>query len=297
MIKGGLLVTIYMYCGTSYTLKVTCNTIHVAECIKQHVFYNRVYKPPKPPSVIKKITIKNTQINNIFNKIDLAQKISLLDLKNTIPCSDKVAFLTQHESNIYANETPGLVLDDNHFELLVGKMCRSHKSDLSDMNVLVDFKADRMMIYDDDKWFDQDLSSGVKMLMACVHDNFMNEHERYLIKCYKSTIHLREKQDIREQILHYYIIISAFDLMPYVFNRCDDDILDNQSRAHHCEDELYPMYKQIKKKLLISKKKSLYSNILKAIKSNSKITNMFLNERLFTLSQSDSEAFAHLLGK
>lgn len=272
--------------------------IVLSDRIMEHVLTNRIYKPKKEPDVVKHITIQNnqmTQINNYFNKMDLGDKISLLNVEFD-QCSDKVLSLVKKESKIHRSDKIGLVIEDRHVKELVGKMCRSIKHDLSDMNVLLDAKNNRMMIFDADEWSDHDIFTGARRLVEFIHDNFLNEHERYLLRCRKRSRDLREKQDIKEQILKYYRIVAAFDMEPYCFNKCDDDIFDNGSKYHACEDEFYPKFKMISETMTIAEKKTWRNLITATIRTNSKVTTMTLNKKLFELSQKDDPLLKRALG-
>ena len=275
------------------------HTIRITQDVKDFVLENRIYKPKKEPEIIKHITIQNAQINQInqyFNKMDLGEKVTLLDIQNMTQCSDKVLSLVERETEFHRNDTPGFILEDKDVEDLVGKLCRSQKDDMSDMNVLVDLKANRMMIYDAEEWSDLDLSSGARKLVTFIHENFMNEHERYLLRCHKNSRDIREKQDIKEQIVKYYRIVVAFDLEPYCFNRTDDDIFDNGSRFHDCEEEFYPKFRKVSETMTMTDKRAWINLINATIKSNSKVTTMALNKKLFELSQKDDPGLKRALG-
>lgn len=265
--------------------------------MKEHILANRIYKAKKQPDVIKHITIQNqqmTQINNYINKMDLAQRVNLLNIQPD-QCSDKILSLVEKEAYIHKNDTPGLIIDDKHVEDLVGKMCRSQKDDLSDMNVLIDTKKNSMMIFEGDEWCDYDIPSGARQLVTYIHANFMNEHERYLLRCRNISRDPRERQDIKEQILKYYRIVVAFDLHPYCFGKSDDDIFDNLNNHHSCEEEFYPKFKKIKDSMSLAEKRAWCNLINNIVKANGKMTSMTLNKKLFELSQKDDPSLKNCL--
>lgn len=257
--------------------------LELSDEIKDHVLLNRIYKVKKLPNV-KQIIINNTQINNYFNKMDLSGKVSLLN-SQPMQCSDKVLNLVRRESTIHQNDTPGLVIDKTYLQDLVGKMCRSNGKDLSDMNVLIDVKSNSMAMFEEDEWREYDIPSGARHLMICIHSNFMNEHERYLLRCIDKSKNLRARQDLKDQILKYYKIVASYDLEPYCLHKCDDDIIDNGSTEHRLEDEFYPKFIKIKNTLSNSERNSLCKMIIMTIKSNGKNSTLMLNTKLCELSQ------------
>lgn len=175
-------------------------------------------------------------------------------------------------------------------------MCRSNHEDMSDMNVIVDAVNDNMIIFEGDEWLDYDISSGSVQLLTYIHDNFMNEHERYLLRCHKNSTNPREQQDIEQQIAKYYRIVAAFDLSPYCYGKTDNEIYDTGSRTNTCEDRFYKVFVNTRDKMLESEKRAWCKAIVNVIKSNSKTTTMALNNKLFELSQNDNDDLKRVLG-
>ena len=273
--------------------------IVLTDAIKQHILENHVYRPKKAPHVIEHITIQNTQMTQIYtymNKLELGDKVLMLNVPNMQQCSDKVISLIEWERNIWSKDEPGLEINDKDVENMVGKMCRVQNADMSDMNVLLDSKSNNMMIYEGNQWLHHDIEGGSRFLFMVIYENFMKEHERYLLRCHNNTTDMREKQDIRDQILKYYRMIAAFDFEPYCYNKTDDEIYDNGSMRHYCEEEFYPKYKKIVETMTNGQKRSWAKLIVSTIKNNSKFTNMALNKKLFELSQKDDPNMKRVLG-
>jgi hypothetical protein len=272
-------------------------SLQLTDEIKQHVLANRIYVEKKQTDVMRHITIQNqqlTQINNYFGKLDLSEKVELLNIRPK-QCSDKVISLIKHETSIHNKDLPGLVVEDKDVEDMVVKMCRSQEDDLSDLSVLVDAKNNHVMIYEGETWEEFDMHAGARQILMHIHENFMCEHERYLLRCRNKSHDLRERQDIKEQILKYYKLVAAFDFEPYCFNKSDDDIYDDGSRQHSCEDEFYPKFVKIKETMTVGEKRGWIKLIVSTVKMNSRMTNMMLNKKLYELSQTDDPLFKQRL--
>jgi len=287
-----------------FTRKTVCpgvvnGSLELTEEIKTCVMSNRVYNEKKQSDVLSHIIIQNnqlTQVCNYFNKLDLTDKIELLDMKPQ-QCSDKVISMMERENRIHREDKPGLIIEDQDVQDMVGKLCRSQEDDLSDMNVLVDSKNNHMMIYEGDEWGEYDISSGTKQLLKHIHENFMCEHERYLLRIRNNSRCIRDRQEIKDEVVKYYKFVAAFDFEPYCYNKSDDDIYGNGSKDYSCEEEFYPRFKKVKESMTVSERKNWINLIVSTVKANAKMTMSMLNKKLYDLSQRDDPVFKRKLLK
>lgn len=260
--------------------------LELTEEIKTFILANRIYRMPVAPIVTNIQTINNyNQVTNFINQMDIMEKVDVILEHKGIAPKDVMAKMEsdlQVESSIISGNREGFHLDE--FSELIKRLCTS--DDLSEISIVYTVKTDQLHIFDNKTWTSMQLKDGTRRVIQIFNENFLGEYERYLIK-QRDVAGARQRQFLMEKLLKLYSLLVAFELEPYVLGKIDDDILDNNSSSHECEDMYMKIFRRAEKELVLSEKNKLVKHMNDVVKGSSKAIGLQLNKAIIQILECD----------
>ena len=287
-----------------YERKTVCqgtkNDIELTPEIKENILKNRVYHPPKEkkePTIVQNIQYNNT-INNYIKNMDPLDKlekymtykdIELLCLEEDIEnnFSARIDKL-EHDKFKY-----GYNIDENRLFDIIDEISKLRRGDFKQMNIIYDDKLKELNLYKSGSWENFIIDRGIKEVVEMLKDYFLDFYEKYLLK----KIHLLEKNEhekakYREDMERHYKFLGSFDLIPYVNNKDNMDILgedDGDFGKYDIEEKWMSKYNAIVYDLKKGEINKIKKNITDILKNNTKRNMKELNQNMIDLLNIDKE--------
>jgi hypothetical protein len=266
--------------------------------IKQHILDNRIYHVPeqkKDQNVINTTINNYNMMNNLLANMDVIDKMNkymgyknleLVDIDDKI--EEKYIYQVKKlETNKYKNFYMSI---QNMLEVVDTVTCMC---DIEKCNVLYDEKLNKLRIFSCGEWKSLLLDGGIKELIEKVQACYLDAYECYLIRKMKSsTVDHHDKMRSKEFLDEYYKFISCFDILPFVFDKSDNQVLqtneeDTDYEEFTAQEEFYTCYKKIKENVTITECNKLRKNVKEIVKRNTKSNIIELNKKMMELFQMD----------
>jgi hypothetical protein len=263
------------------------NGIILTDDIRQHIIQYRIYTAPVETS--KNI---NVQQNNMMfiNNMDSIDKI----MKYTNHQNKKLISFSDHAANLFSEKDVTLIQPDimDTFELASSL----RKRNFTTLNVMYD-DNDKIKIYNNEEWHTYLPIKGIQELMNVFQAVYLKRYECYLIHKIRSGENVKAREDLEQ----YYKLISSIDKKPYIFERCDSEILyetdDDRFEGpdrYSIEEEFMPLYTNAKSQVLAKETKSIIKEITTILKRNTKNNIRQLNMKVKELCLKD-DAFKSII--
>ena len=295
-----------------YQLKKSCpgsrRDIIITEDIKTYILENRVFKPitkDKRDSQDKQIkTIINTYntVNNFIANMSATNKLErYLEHQGTKlqEFEDSVEDLYKNRYDIMGKKSlssPIIKLKHEHFLEFVDEVSNV-TSRLDQFNIMYDPKVNKILLYESGVWQESLAIQGMRQVIECIKSYYLDAYECYLIKNIKlpGTNSFR-RQECLDLLKDYYMFLVAYDIIPYVFNKTDGDILETlESSSDSLEVEFYDRYQVINDKITKGEILKIQRDVLDIIKRNTSRNIEELNLKLTDLFRMDSNFKSSLL--
>ena len=284
-----------------FSRKTICpckNDIVLTDEIKDFVYINRVYHPPKlnKQQIVNQSINHYNMLNNFLVQMDPLDKIKhLLEYhdKRLLGFEDRLEVHYSYRVDRMENDkyvTPYMLNQEN----LLSEIDKLSKIDISHdpenkiglMNILHDRTMKRLKIWSGFEWesFLEDI--GAKEIVSLIKSYFFDIYEKYLlIKLHKDGQAGYDRAKIKEHLEIYYKFIGMFDLFPYIIDVTDSEILGHRLKEDN-ERFLGETYMCLYQKLKISQKQSELNHIKRSVIS---ILKNNTNHNIDQLNQSISE--------
>jgi hypothetical protein len=283
----------------------TKNDIELTNEIKDKILKDRIYKiqkveKPQTPTIIKNIQYNNT-LNNYIGSMDTFEKLGkLMEYKQleTISLEDSIETrFGQRIDNMKGDKFKyGYDLGNNRLFDIVDEISKIRS--FSDLNIIYDDKLKELNLFKSGCWENYLIDRGLREIIDVMKDIFLDHYEKFLLrKIFVSEKNLRHKQEYKDHLLDYYKFIGCFEILPYIQDKDDCDILgddDGDFGKYTVEEKYMPKYNEIvenMKRNEINKTKKSVDNILK---NNTKKNLKNLNKEIIDLVTSDEEFKATL---
>jgi hypothetical protein len=283
------------------------NDIELTEEIKKHIMLNRIYKipilieeKPQTPTIIKNINYNNT-LNNYIGNMDTFEKLGkFMDYKQleTTSLEDSIErkFAVRIDNMKGDKFKYGYDLGNNRLFDIVDELSKIRT--YSDLNIIYDDKLKELNLFKSGCWENYLVDRGLREVIDIMKDIFLDHYEKFLLlKIFVTEKNLRQKQAYKDFLLEYYKFIGSFEILPYIQDKDDCDILgddDGDFGKYTVEEKYMPKYNEIvdnMKRYEINKTKKSVDNILK---NNTKKNLKNLNKEIIDLVTSDEEFKATL---
>jgi hypothetical protein len=226
----------------------TKNPIELSDHVKEYVLEFRKYHTHAVPTLGQTINLNYTY-NTIIAGMDAIVKLQqLVDYKGV-----EVLDFESHVEDIYARTVKRLesnsfkhdfVLKKDDFLNAIDKITKAIENTpstdetekikfLEILNFFYDSKRKRIRIYQADTWGDCLVEQGIKFLVETVVGYYFEAYEKYLLK-HLGVYVMGNTMDQRMAVLEtslkdYYHFIACFEIDPYVFDKMDGCIMDDDT--------------------------------------------------------------------
>lgn len=275
-----------------YNKKKPCpksvNNIDLTDEIREFILENRVYHIPKEPSITQTINNFNT-INNFIANMDTIDKLSkYVDYKNiTITdVSDSIESRLSTRAMALENKRYDMqIRRDDIFEI-IDEVSSLNNGRIQDFNILYDKKYDKLRMYDSGAWKEFLLHNGCKALLLHLQDGIFDAYECYLIKKFKASKPY-DQAKIRQLLEDYYKTLGCFDVPPYVKDRSDLTIMEDESKydddTYEIQEEFLEIYEEVSNKLTKNEINKVRKDVVKILSRNSRKNIDDLNKKVLEL--------------
>ena len=282
-----------------YQLKKPCpssrNEITMTEDVKTRILENRVYKPLDQDKQIKTSIITYNTVNNFISNMSITNKIEKLMTHQGTSLQefeDSVEDMYRSRCTIMDNKclsSPIIKLRHEHFLEFVDEVSNVSKR-LDHFNIMFDHKANKIFLYERGAWQESMTLQGMRQVIECIKSYYLDSYECYLIRNIKlpGTNALR-RQECLDLIKDYYNFLVAFDILPYVYDKSDEEILDSSSScsSDEIEKEFYDRYQIINEKITKGEILKIQREVLDIIRRNTSRNIEELNLKLIDLFRMD----------
>lgn len=169
------------------------------------------------------------------------------------------------------------------------------------INIMYDSVTTNIHIFRNHKWEQYIEEKGLTEIMQCIQEVMYDVYECYLIRKLNSLddegrVVLRIP--FEELLCEYYKFITIFDLEPYIKDKTNQDILENddENESNTICDKYYPKYIQAQNTVTIRMCKETKKRVLDIVKRNFKASLEMLNKEVANLFRMDEE-FKETLSK
>lgn len=274
----------------------TLNVIELTDDIKQYILDNRIYRMPSsnPTQVINQTINNYNTMNNFIAGMDAVDKLSkYLDHKNIKPVDfeqsideryTKIAEKLDNDCFKYGYE-----LKKNDFLELINENSELRNEQLEAFNLMYDFKGNKLKIYDNGEWDTSLVPQGIQHVITVIKDYLLNSYEAFLVRTMFKTSSVITRQQQQELLEEYYEFLCCFDILPFVKDVTDADLMGNDSNEYNISDQCYAIYKRIKNEISNSKVNKVRKEVLDILKRNTMKNIEEVNKRIFELFNMDSE--------
>ena len=299
-----------------YCLKKPCSATHrdidLTPEDKDRILRNRILKPPEPPpqniiqtNNINQVINNYNQINNLISKMDPIDKITRYNEYKSLELMDFEEKLEEQYHLEVRRLDHGKMkhceMDKNSFLSVVDTVTTIQ--DIDKLNIIYDEVPNKIKLFCCGEWRSSLLDAGIQDIVSKIQSCYLDYYECYLLrKFYDVSIASPQKSHIRELIEDYYKFIACFDIIPYVKNKNNNEILyPSDDPRHHStsntcpedlytiEEQWYPCYKRIKGALMMTEVKHVKREVADIVKKNTKANIIELNKRMMEVIQVDEE--------
>lgn len=276
------------------------NGVALTDEIRQHIINYRVYTAPVETSKNINIQQNNMMFINNMDSIDKIMKYIRHQNKTLINFYD-------HAENLFLEKDVTLKKPDIIETFDIASSLRKKK--FTTLNVMYDDIDKKIKIYDNEEWHDYLPLKGIQEMINVLQAVYLERYECYLIRKIRSGVDSHQmRQKAREDLEEYYKLISSIDKKPYIFERCDSEILYETDDDRFgegpdrfsIEEEFMPLYTKAKSKVLAKETKAIIKEITTILKRNTKnnirqldnkIKELFIKDEAFksTLMEKDEE--------
>lgn len=269
--------------------------IELSDDIKEFVLTNHVYRFPKnkpaPCTVINQVINNFHQINNVVTQMDPLDKLNKLVEHRKLELVEFDDYVENtYDHNIKKLESGQLKyysLNKTDFLNIIDTL--TCVTNLENFNVLYDAIPHKIRIYSEGIWKSYLFEAGIGDLIQRIKDCYLDKYELYMIKKYKTTDIYHARCTITDSIMEYYRFIACYDMIPYVYEKTDGEILGSLSEDHELEEYWYGKYRHVKSTLLASEAKAIKNEIGNIVKRNTKSNIVELNKRIMDLIRVDDD--------
>lgn len=276
---------------------VNCN-IELTDEIKTCILDNRIYQTPKPSECNKiinnTINYHNT-MNNFIANMDVIEKITKYVAYTKVPhigFEDNIRNKYEDEAEYLRNPknlpVQAVAMKQDDLLMIIDSVTKTSKElhNNVDINFLYDNIAKKLRIYQDGEWNDKFIANGVKELIQCIQQTYLNDYEMYLIKkYYNPSTHFATKSTIIDCIQDYYKFLAAFEREPYVKGK-NDRVLIDRGNPYDYDVEEYFM-KLYRKPIPNTEVRKIQKDVLEIIKGNTKRNIEEFNKKVLSLIHMD----------
>jgi hypothetical protein len=282
----------------------TKNDVTLTDEIKQYILDNRIYRipqqpaalPPQSPQQVMNQTINNyNMIYNIINKMPAIEKVTryneyknveLVDFEDSI---DEKYHL--HALKLSKDKYKDYQLEYNDFKEIIDKITTI--TDVPKLNIIYDNVLDKLQIFHCGEWVSFLMDSGIKDIIEKIQGCYLNAYECFLIRrIYSNNTSYVIKQQYKESLKEYYRFLACFDIDPFIKDKDDSEILDDDSidcSDYNIQEEWYAKYKNIDEVIMKSDINRTKKEINNIIKNNTKASILELNKKVMEIMQMDEE--------
>jgi len=215
--------------------------IELTDSIKECIITNRVYLLPPPPQSLTQIINNNNTINNFVANLDTIEKLGkFLNYNDAtlLECGDSITtsytkqlkgLKLNPDTNLAFGSCDALVLDKNNLLEVVDQVSSLAQEHYTNFNIVYDKKFDKLKLYDMGRFEEYTLPIGIHTLLMKIQEFYFNVYECYLIrKIELSNLCQQEKAIIRDKLTDYYRFIGSFDIVPFVKEKNNTEVLYNE---------------------------------------------------------------------
>lgn len=297
-----------------YNVKKPCPAtkldVFLSPEVKEYILTNRIYHPPKlTPTINQTINNYNT-MNNFIANMDTVEKIQKL-------MQHQQTYLLDFDSHVERTFQPHVEelksnVDVDKVELgtddivdLVDVVTKvSAQSDLDAFNVVYDKDIQRLKIYSGGEWSEFITLRGIRRIVETIQDHYLHRYECYLIR--KINKHGEShflRQRARELLDDYYKFLSVFDVMPFVQNHRDRDVLYDKTDDRFFKasgttelcDSYMDKFKKISNTLTKQELNKIQKSVCDIVKQNSKRNVDELNKQVLNMLNADEQFKASVI--
>jgi len=271
------------------------NDIELTDEIKEYVLVNHIYRVPKkkqtPNTVINQVINNFQQINNVVTQMDPIDKLNKIVEHKKIDLIEFDDYVeTTYDTNIKQLESGKLKyysLNKADFLNIIDTL--TCVTDVENFNVLYEAIPNKIKIYSEGIWKSYLFEAGIGDLIQRIKDCYLDKYELYMIKKFKISDNHHTKCTIAESIEEYYKFIACFDMIPFVYDKTDGELMCSSSEEHEIEEYWYAKFRRIKSTLLASEAKNIKLEIGNIVKRNTKTNIIELNKRIMDLIRVDDD--------
>ena len=236
-------------------------------------------------------------MNNLVTRIDdLTKLMSYMDHTQTplVNFSDKVDDMyAKHRFAMDTMRSKNIFLENSVMFETIDDVTSAQ--DLTMLNVLYEEVAQKLRIYDDNKWRTFLFETGIAEIITRIKECYLDVYERYLLKLWHDpSSSLPKKAYIKEHVEEYYRFIACYSLNPFVQEQSDQEIIgdDKPIKRYDVCEKWYPIYKDIKENLNVAYISRIKRDVANIVKRNAKANVLELNKKVMELIRMD-EDFKH----
>ena len=298
-----------------YKLKKPCcatmKDIELSNEEKEKILRDRVLKPNEPVhNIIQNNTMNQIinnyqQINNLIYKMNPIEKISRYNEYKALELMDFEDKIEEQYCLEVKRLDTGKIkycqMDNNSFLCVIDTITTIQ--DIDKLNIIYDEIPNKIKVFSSGQWRSSLLDAGIQDMVSKIQSCYLDFYECYLLrKYYDNEISHIQKSHIRELMEDYYKFISCFDIVPYVQNKSNNEILyrsddpryhreikPSESDMYSIEEQWYPCYKRIKAGLMMSEVKNIKKEVSDIVKKNTRANIIELNRKMMEVIQMDEE--------
>lgn len=294
-----------------------CSDIEITDAVCDEVVKFRIYgehskdeRGPRPMSDTQPQTINIVQKNyiQVINTMDPIEKLCrYLQYKNKSMMNfyDYVEgkFTSQAEGlkdsrNVVTISKENIIETIDAVSNMRALETGTKKPNFTALNVFYDKDSDKINIHDNETWQEYNPIRGVQEIMHVLQAVYLEKYECYLIRKIRNhNDSIRHRQKARESLNEYYGVIAAIDKKPYIYERCDSEILYDPSddkfgqglERYTIVDEFMPLYEKAKKSIKKKDTNDIVKEVVTTLKRNTKRNINELNRKIGELVFKDEE--------
>ena len=221
--------------------------IDLTDDIKAFIMKNRVYHVPAAvPPPATHTTINNIQtVHSYISNIPSMKKILCFLMHNdisTTPLDQRISKgFSKNIKRLESNPKSYVLKEADFLETINGA---STNNRIENMNILYDKRDNKISVYDG-RWRSYLVETGVKVVLVAIQQCYFDAYECYLIRnlhCHDVAGRQVARAPFEELLIEYYKFISHFDLVPFIKDKLDRDILtasfagDGDGEGEGCGD-------------------------------------------------------------
>lgn len=271
------------------------SNVILTEEIKEYILLNRVWRHNDDTRDMKTYITNYNMVNNFVSNMSITNKLDMYLEHQNIKLKD----FEESVEDIY--KTRNDVLESKAFTSPIIKFKKEHflefvdevsnlSSRLDQFNIMYDTRANKILLYESGAWQESLALQGMRQVIECIKAYYLDAYETYLLRNIKlqETSAIR-KQECRNLLTEYYHFLVCFDIIPFVFNKSDGDIMETDLLSSEIEDEFFNHYQMINDKIMKGEIMSIQRQVIDIIKRNSSRNIEDLNLKLTELFRMDTK--------